>query len=459
MSPPHGGRALALQIPMSELDFGLNAGLVEELFGRYLDNPDSVDASWRSYFDERTGADARRRAAFAKPGGNGHHAGANGAAAGQELTRALERAFDASVVASPTDDEQALLARAAVQARVFQLLNAYRVRGHFYAAINPLGDTPHSHTELALENFNLSEADLDKPFPKVDLAGPESMTLREIVERLEETYCRSVGVEFTHIEDPVARKWLRERMESTKNRLAMSREQQLRVLTKLTEAEAFEQFIHGSYGAGTKRFSLEGGEAMIPFLDLLIERAGEHQVDEVVLGMAHRGRLNVLVNILGKNLREIFAAFEDVDGEANLGRGDVKYHLGYSSDRVTEAGQKVHLTLCFNPSHLEFVNPVVEGRVRAKQDRRSGRKGALARPSEEQMRRVMPLLIHGDAAFIGQGIVPETLNLIGLEGYATGGTIHLIINNQIGSRPTRATLAAPSTRVTSPACSSAPSST
>jgi 2-oxoglutarate dehydrogenase E1 component len=275
-----------------------------------------------------------------------------------------------------------------------------------------------------LVNFELSDTDLDKPFPTVDLAGtPPITTLREIVERLEETYCRAIGVEFTHIEDPTQRVWLQRRMESTRNRLELGRQQQLRILTKLSDAEIFEQFIHRSYEAGTKRFSLEGGEALIPLLDLLIERAAAEGVDEIVFGMAHRGRLNVLSNILEKSPREIFAHFEDNDPERYVGGGDVKYHLGYSTDRVTESGEKVHLTLTFNPSHLEFVNPVVEGRVRAKQDR-------IAAP--DAARKVMPLLIHGDAAFIGQGIVAETLNMSGLDGYRTGGTIHVIVNNQVG---------------------------
>jgi 2-oxoglutarate dehydrogenase E1 component len=258
------------------------------------------------------------------------------------------------------------------------------------------------------------------------------MLLGDLVEKLRETYCRSIGVEFTHIENPEARRWLRERMESTKNRLELGKDQQLRILSKLTQAEVFEQFIHGSYGAGTKRFSLEGGESMMPFVDLLIERGAENGVEEVVLGMAHRGRLNVLVNIMDKSLEEIFAAFEDSDAESNIGRGDVKYHLGYSTDRTTQSGKNVHLTLTFNPSHLEFVNPVVEGRVRAKQDRRQGAAGSLVPLSDDAMNRVLPLLIHGDAAFIGQGIVPETLNLCNLPGYRTGGTVHLIVNNQVG---------------------------
>ncbi|NUP09335.1 MAG: 2-oxoglutarate dehydrogenase E1 component [Polyangiaceae bacterium] len=489
---------------MADLNFGINAGLVEELYAQYLDNPESVDPSWRSFFDERMGTRRVLPSAWmygpqagkaamqltaetkaevvpttipssagtngvatttngptpAAKTGNGSNGSARAhqaavqahAVATEAAALAVERAFDATTLPTfapqvlsiaPTStmpDTGGSLAQAAVQARVFQLLNAYRVRGHLYARVNPLeeGDIQpatfpdREKTELDLRNFGLSHADFDLDVPTVDMPGPSSIKLKDLVQRLEETYCRFIGVEYTHIEDRTARVWLRERMEATHNRLQMSKEQQLRILTKLTEAEVFEQFIHGSYGAGTKRFSLEGAESVVSLLDLLVERSADEGVEEVVLGMAHRGRLNVLVNIMDKSLREIFAAFEDADGQANLGRGDVKYHLGFSTDRTSASNKKIHLTLTFNPSHLEFVNPVVEGRVRAKQDRRQGRNGAMSTLDRDTMRRVMPLLIHGDAAFIGQGIVPETLNLCGLEGYKTGGTIHLIVNNQVG---------------------------
>ncbi len=344
-----------------------------------------------------------------------------------------------------------MLAEAAIQARVYKLLNAYRVRGHLFAHIDPLGSPKPAPPELDLRNFDLLPEDLDKPFPTIDLAGmPQVATLREILRALEETYCRTIGVEFTHVEEPEPREWLRERMESTRNRLALGEEEQLRILTKLSDAEILEQFIQRSYGAGTKRFSLEGAESLIPLLDLIIEQSSTYDVEEIVLGMAHRGRLNVLANIMDKSVREIFAAFEDADPERFLGGGDVKYHLGYSTDRVTAAGRTIHLTMTFNPSHLEFVNPVVEGRVRAKQDRIGhdaahpgeplsvGRASTDRAPSSERRhlanarRRVLPLLIHGDASFMGQGIVPETLNLAGLAGYTTGGTVHVIVNNQIG---------------------------
>ena len=393
-------------------DFGVNAGFVEELYAQYQENPEKVDASWRAFFEGQRGLAAS--APLTAPYKNG----------AARLAPAPVAAYEPERKTPVPPSNQELMSKVVTRARVVQLVNAYRVRGHLFAHVDPLGVAPSAAPELDLANFELSEADLDKQFPTVDLAGtPPTLSLREIIKRLEETYCRSIGVEFTHVEDPTQRMWLQRRMEETKNRLALDRERQLRILTKLSDAEIFEQFIHRSYEAGTKRFSLEGGEAMIPLLDLLIERAADEGVEEIVLGMAHRGRLNVLANILGKSPREIFAHFEDADPERYLGGGDVKYHLGYSSDRVTESGRKVHLTLTFNPSHLEFVNPVVEGRVRAKQDRLCTKDGARA---------VLPLLIHGDAAFIGQGVVAETLNMCLLEGYRTGGTIHVIVNNQVG---------------------------
>jgi 2-oxoglutarate dehydrogenase E1 component len=410
------------------MDFGINSGFVEELYAQYLENPESVDASWRAHFDARLGQ------ASGAPGRTPIVARAPGLPlTNGELARSLNVAFTpapAEPAPRPAPFESVrhdrdVLVEAAIQARVYKLLNAYRVRGHLFAHVDPLGAPMLAPPELDLRNFELLPEDLDKAFPTVDLAGmPPFATLREILKRLEETYCRTIGVEFTHIEDPEQREWLRERMESTKNRLALDDEEQLRLLTKLSDAEIFEQFIHRSYGAGTKRFSLEGGEALIPLLDLIVEQAGERGVEECVLGMAHRGRLNVLANIMDKSVREIFAAFEDADPARFLGGGDVKYHLGYSTDRLTGSGQRVHLTLTFNPSHLEFVNPVVEGRSRAKQDRLHD---GLNAP-----KRVVPLLVHGDAAFMGQGVVAETLNLTGLPGYSTGGTVHVIVNNQIG---------------------------
>ncbi len=407
-------------------EFGINAGYVEDLHARWLQSPQGVDEKWRRFFEENdangaaTASPITTASSVAIPApppvaspytnGNGTHAPAVDARS-LPLLR-LDLPHDTM---PPAD----LLADATAGGKVYALINAYRVRGHLFARVNPLGDDESAPNELQLENFGLSRSDLELTFPTLNIGGmPDKATLREIIAHLEDTYCRSIGVEFTQIEAPEQRLWLRQRMESTRNRPALDPTLAKRVLAKLTDAEAFEQFLAKNFGF-QKRFSAEGAESLIAMLDVLIEESGAKGIDEIVFGMAHRGRLNVLVNTLGKKVRELFAAFDDKHPDRFIGGGDVKYHLGYSSDVVTESGSKVHLTLCFNPSHLEFVNPVVEGRVRAKQDR-------VRRTS------VMPLLIHGDAAFIGQGIVPETLNLAGLEGYTTAGTLHVVVNNQIG---------------------------
>jgi 2-oxoglutarate dehydrogenase E1 component len=414
-------------------EFGVNAGYVEELHARYRESPQNVDPEWRAFFEGVEGAPglevprangaanapAPRTAAATAPPPSAATPGAstgNGANGTHATTSPSVAPYSNGAAAARKDR---VLEAGLMQGRVYQLLNAYRVRGHLFAAIDPLGKPREAAPELELENFGLRETDLDTVFPAVGIGGlGDKATLRQIIAHLEGTYCRTIGVEFTHIEDPEMRGWLQSRMESTGNRAALDRSETVRILTKLTDAEIFEQFIHKNY-VGAKRFSLEGAESMIAMLDLLIESAGANGVDEIIIGMAHRGRLNVLVNIMGKDPRELFAQFDDKNARKFLGGGDVKYHLGYSSDRMTASGANVHLSLAFNPSHLEFVNPVVEGRVRAKQDR--GRR-----------RTVLPLLIHGDAAFIGQGVVPETLNLAGLEGYSTGGTVHLVVNNQVG---------------------------
>jgi 2-oxoglutarate dehydrogenase E1 component len=397
-------------------EFGINAGFVEDLHAQYRQSPHSVEEHWRLFFEDFDRSE--------KTNGNGNGAlvayVANAVGA-QSHTNGNGNGAAAMAIPPPpaSSRDERLLVAAALQGRVYQLVNAYRVRGHLFAKTDPLGTPPDAAPELDLGNFGLAATDYDALFPTVGIGGlPDRATLRQIIDHLSETYCGSIGVEFTHIEEPEAREWLQNEMESTKNRARLDDAQLIRILKHLTDAEIFEQFVHKNF-VGAKRFSAEGAESMIPMLDLLIEYAAGHGIEEIVLGMAHRGRLNVLANIMQKNVREIFAAFRDTNPERNLGRGDVKYHLGASADRATITGRTIHLSLAFNPSHLEFVNPVVEGRVRAKQDRRK-RLG------------VMPLLIHGDAAFIGQGIVPETLNMAGLEGYSTGGTIHLVVNNQIG---------------------------
>jgi 2-oxoglutarate dehydrogenase E1 component len=392
-------------------EFGINAGYVEELHTRWLHSPQSVEADWRRFFEGLNGAGSPRPApptpsghAVIAKNGNGWAAPAPANGNGALYREAVR---------------ETVIAATELQSRVAQLVNAYRVRGHLFANVDPLESAPSAHPELELANFGLTEADLDKTFSTSGMSGlPERATLRQIIAHLSETYCSSIGVEFTHIEEPEPRLWLQEGMESTRNHASLDRTELLRILTKLTEAEIFEQFIHKNY-VGARRFSLEGAESVIPMIDLLIESAGQHGIEELVIGMAHRGRLNVLANVLGKNVREIFAAFDDRRPERFFGAGDVKYHLGYSSEVVTQSGRSLHLSMAFNPSHLEFVNPVVEGRVRAKIDRR-------------KRKSTMPLLIHGDASFMGEGVVAETLNLAQLEGYTTGGTIHLVVNNQIG---------------------------
>lgn len=381
-------------------EYGINEGFVEELFLRWQESPGSVGERWRKVFEARAG-----------------HGNGNGHASVQAYAEAPR--VDGTIVSASIPPAQA--AMQSLAQRVHRMIDTFRTRGHLGAELDPLGLSRAGRVDFTAEQFGLRPQDLDAVVPTGDLAGPAEASVREILARLEETYCRAIGVEFMHIEDEAQRDWLQQRMESSLNRLALTSADQRQILTKLLDAEIFETFLHTNF-LGKKRFSLEGGESLIPLLDLMIERFGDHAVEEVVVGMAHRGRLNVLCNIMQKSPHDIFAHFEDKHPEKNVGRGDVKYHLGYSCDRVTRSGHPIHLSLAFNPSHLEFVNPVVEGRVRAKQDRRGDREG----------RRVVPLLIHGDAAFIGQGVVAETLNLMRLEGYATGGTVHIVVNNQVG---------------------------
>ena len=412
---------------------GINAGYVEDLHAQWMQSPQSVAEDWRSLFEgaSRSTKGAGIAAAPAGATANGRAGHANGNTNGNGVAHApvptplnplstMARNGPAAASASYREAvRDSVIAATELQSRVAHLINAYRVRGHLFANLDPLDNPPSAAPELELSNFGLSDGDLDKTFSTAGMSGlPERASLREIVAQLAETYCQSIGVEFTHIEEPEPRLWLQQQMETTRNHASLDRSELVRILTKLTEAEIFEQFIHKNY-VGAKRFSLEGAESMIPMIDLLIESAGQHGIEELVIGMAHRGRLNVLVNSMGKNVREMFAAFDDKKPERFLGAGDVKYHLGFSNEVVTQAGRRVHLSIAFNPSHLEFVDPVVEGRVRAKIDRR-------------KRKSTMPLLIHGDASFMGQGVVTETLNLSQLEGYTTGGTIHLVVNNQIG---------------------------
>jgi len=313
--------------------------------------------------------------------------------------------------------------RAADQSKVASLIFAYRNLGHLIADLDPLGANLETHPLLELETFGLGEENLDQVFDTGHLGGPGRMSLREIISVLSDTYSRNIGVEYLHIQDMAVRRWLQSEMEPIRNRPEISRDKKHRILAQLIDAELFESFTHGRY-QGQKRFSLEGAESLIPALHQFMETAAETGAEEVVMGMAHRGRLNVLANIFQKPYSMIFHEFEDnVRPDPYGGDGDVKYHRGFSSDYVVTTGAQLHISLTANPSHLEAVDPVVEGRTRAKQRRRN---------DTATRTKVLPLLIHGDAAFAGQGLVTETLNLSQLKGYATGGTVHIVVNNQIG---------------------------
>ncbi|MCA1616738.1 MAG: multifunctional oxoglutarate decarboxylase/oxoglutarate dehydrogenase thiamine pyrophosphate-binding subunit/dihydrolipoyllysine-residue succinyltransferase subunit, partial [Acidobacteria bacterium] len=318
------------------------------------------------------------------------------------------------------------------QARVLELINAYRVRGHLIADIDPLHAIPvQYHPELDIETYGLTIWDLDREFITGGLAGKESASLREILDILRRAYCGKVGIEYRHIQSKELKVWIRDRIrEEFVEPTPLAAEVKKQLLAKLVESEQFEKFLHTKY-LGQKRFSLEGCDTIVPLLDQLVERAGDAGVEEIVLGMAHRGRLNVLANVVSEGLAErIFAAFEgSVHPSFPADEGDVKYHQGAAGGRVTKGGKKVSVTVAPNPSHLEFVDPVVEGMVRARQDAMQREEGA---PREQVIDRALPVLLHGDAAFAGQGIVMETLNLADLKGYRTGGTVHIIINNQIG---------------------------
>ena len=381
--------------------FGGNAAFIEELYEAYLDNPEAVAPQWRRYFDQiqqpgvrdvahQPVREAFVRLAYQRPGGNGH--APTGAVA------AVERK----------------------QVSVLQLINAYRFLGLRHANVDPLKRFPKPEIpELEPSYYGLTEADMNSVFNTGSLVGAEQLPLREILRALRETYCGSIGVEYMYISDVAQKRWIQSRFETVRSTPSYSPDFKRELLERVTAAETLERYLHTRY-VGQKRFSLEGGESLIPLLDQLLQRAGTQGIQETVIAMAHRGRLNVLVNTMGKMPKDLFSEFEGKHVD-NLPAGDVKYHLGFSSDIITPGGP-MHLTLAFNPSHLEIVNPVVEGSVRARQHRRRDRDG----------KQVLPVLLHGDAAFAGQGVVMETLNLSQTRGFRTGGTVHIIVNNQIG---------------------------
>jgi len=386
---------------------GASAAWLESLYEAYLSNPETVDPEWRKFFDGLPKVKS----------GNGSNGGREVSHAEvRDFFRAIAKEHHAVPTATPSHDIE--LERK--QVHVLQLINAYRFRGHQHAKTNPLRNSHQAEVpELDLSYHQLGPADLNTVFETGSLAGPELLTLGEIYGKIRETYCGSIGAEYMHIMETAEKRWLQQRLELTRGKINLSFEEKINVLQQLTNAEGLEQYLHTKY-VGQKRFSLEGGESLIPLLDELVMHAGAQGVKEVVIGMAHRGRLNVLVNILGKTPAELFSEFEYTKDVKEL-TGDVKYHLGFASNMQSRGGP-VHLALAFNPSHLEIVGPVVEGSVRARQWRRGDAEGV----------EVIPVQIHGDAAFAGQGVVMETLQMSQSRGFSTKGTIHIIINNQIG---------------------------
>ena len=388
---------------LDSLLIGENAAYIDDLYVQWQANPSTVSEEWQALF-----------ASWEK----------------EEESCHAPVFPKRSIFSSGGVDESHVAAVADRQARVAQLINAYRVRGHIEANIDPLGrKSIQDHPELTLAYYGLTEDDLDAPVSGHGVYGVQSITTaRNIIDRLRKAYCSGFGVEFMNINDPTKKKWLQERVETLPDRVVLSKADQKHMLRNLADAENFEGFLHQRYQY-TKRFSLEGAEPLIPLLAVMIDTMGDQGAERVMLGMAHRGRLNVLANICNKPVQYILNEFDDEVLESFDISGDVKYHLGYSNDYETANGKKVRVTMAFNPSHLEAVNPVVLGRSRARQDRMVASDGCSP---ETAMKAVVPMLIHGDAAFAGQGVVAEVLNMSGLKGYQTGGTIHVIVNNQIG---------------------------
>ena len=413
--------------------YGANAGYIEDLYARYEKDPNSVDAEWQAFFgalkdDPASVEKSARGASWQKPNWPIH---ANG-----ELVSALDgnwgtvektigdkiqktaQAKGAEV--SPAD----VLRATRDSVRALMMIRAYRMRGHLHANLDPLGLEPQKdHEELHPASYGFTEADYDRKIFIDHVLGLDYATIPEMLTILRRTYCDTIGFEFMHMSDPTEKAWMQERIEGPDKEITFTREGKRAILSKLVEAEGFEKFCDLRF-RGTKRFGLDGGEAMVPALEQIIKRGGALGVREIVLGMAHRGRLNVLAQVMGKPQRAIFHEFKggSFTPDEIEGSGDVKYHLGASSDREFD-GNKVHLSLTANPSHLEIADPVVLGKVRAKQDQ-------LGDVTERS--KVLPLLIHGDAAFAGQGVIAECFGLSGLKGHRTGGSIHFIVNNQIG---------------------------
>ncbi len=363
---------------------------IDHLYEQYLESPDSVEPSWRAFFQ---GYD------FAQESYNG------------SVSEYAADQVTSGVAAQHMEKEF----------RVLKLIEGYRTRGHLFTKTNPVRERRKYVPTLELKNFDLSDSDHETVFQAGNEIGLGATTLKVIVDHLEQVYCQSIGVEYMYIRDPKERRWIQNWLQKDYNTPKFSKKQKMEILTKLTEAVAFEGFLHRKF-VGQKRFSLEGAEALIPALDAAIERGAHLGVEEFVVGMAHRGRLNVLANVFGKTYTQIFSEFESKDFEDELFDGDVKYHLGYTSNHQTEMGKEVLLNLSPNPSHLEAVDPVVEGMARAK----------INNDWNEDTQKVAPILIHGDAAIAGQGVVYEVIQMAKLDGYKTGGSVHIVANNQVG---------------------------
>ncbi len=387
------------------LDAG-SAAWLEGLYETYLQNPNNVDTHWREYFGTLPRIDGVLKDTV--------HSDI------REQFRQITEHSGGTRVPPAQSASQASLEHERKQVKVLQLINAYRFRGHQKADIDPLGRTHTSPVDdLSLASHELSEADLNTVFATGSLYGAEDATLKEILDIVSDAYCGAIGSEYMHITETGEKRWIQQRIETVRGKASLEVDEKIRLLKRLSAAEGLEKYLHTKY-VGQKRFSLEGGETLIPLVHELIQRSASHGIKEVVMGMAHRGRLNVLVNVMGKTPAELFSEFEGTKSHGD-NMGDVKYHMGFSSDMHTPKGD-VHLALAFNPSHLEIVAPVVEGSVRARQERRDDSEG----------REVLPIQIHGDAAFAGQGVVMETLQMSQSRGYSTKGSLHIVVNNQIG---------------------------
>jgi 2-oxoglutarate dehydrogenase E1 component len=417
---------------------GTNATYIDEIYARYEKNPSSVDPEWQEFFKSLNDAPADISKNAEGPSWerdnwpltpqddltsalDGNWAEVEKAVGAKIAARAQAKGSEKGADFSSAD----LLQATRDSVRALMLIRSYRMRGHFHAKLDPLGiEAPRNREELDPRTYGFTEADFDRKIFLDHVLGLEYGTLREITAICERTYCQTLGVEFMHISNAAQKAWIQERIEGPDKEISFTREGRRAILQKLVEAEGFEKFCDTKF-TGTKRFGLDGGEALIPALEQIIKRGGNLGVKEIVLGMPHRGRLNVLTQVMGKAHRALFHEFKggSANPDAVEGSGDVKYHLGASSDREFD-GNRIHLSLTANPSHLEIVDPVVLGKVRAKQDQHGD-------PPDMRIS-VLPLLMHGDAAFAGQGVVAECFGLSDLKGYRTGGSVHFIVNNQIG---------------------------